>query len=197
MSDFDELMARIPVGQIAAQLGVDRDTADTAIRQALPALVAGMNANSREPSGAASLVGALEQHDPDLLDGAGDLDTVNVQDGEKIVAHVFGSKRGQVVDALGGLGGKSTGIPAALMAKLLPLLAPIVMSYLAKRLGSATASGTTKGGSSGADVLIDILKSILRQGPSPSGQTTGGAGGSAGGFDLGSILGDLLGAGRR
>jgi hypothetical protein len=202
MNDLNDLLAHVPVDQIADRLGVDVATADAAVRQALPALVGGMSANADDPSGAASLAGALEQHDPGLLDGGVELDQVDVADGEKIVGHVFGDNRDGVVQALGGQGSAAAGgIPASLIAKLLPLLAPIVMSYLAKRLGGST--GTTGPAASSGAVLADILASILRQTGSSSassGSSSDSGTAPAGGFDLGSILGGLgglLGGGRR
>ena len=194
MTDLNDLLAHIPVDQLAARLGVDPATAEAAVRQALPALVGGLHANAQDPAGAASLAGALGQHDPGLLDGGVDLDQVDTQDGEKIVGHVFGANHGQVVQQLGGLGGSN--VSGALIGKLLPLLAPIVMSYLARRLGGA--SGTAGGGPAGGGGLADILGSLL--GGRGAGASPGTGGGSAGGFDLGSILGGLgglLGGGRR
>ena len=40
---------------LAAQLGVDPGTAESAVREALPALLGGMQANASDPAGAASL----------------------------------------------------------------------------------------------------------------------------------------------
>jgi len=194
VTDLNDLLAHIPVDQLAARLGVDPATAEAAVRQALPALVGGLHANAQDPAGAASLAGALGQHDPGLLDGGVDLDQVDTQDGEKIVGHVFGANHGQVVQQLGGLGGSN--VSGALIGKLLPLLAPIVMSYLARRLGGA--SGTAGGAPAGGGGLADILGSLL--GGRGAGASPGTGGGSAGGFDLGSILGGLgglLGGGRR
>ena len=115
-----------------------------------------------------------------------DLDGVNAKDGEKIVGHVFGDQRHQVVQQLGTTGGAST--TQELMRRLLPILAPIVMSYLAKRLGGAA------GGQSGG--LGDVLGSILggMTGQQQGGQQQGG--GILGGA-LGDLLGGLLGGGRR
>lgn len=204
MTDLNDLMAHVPVDQLAHRLGVDRATAEAAVRQALPALVGGMSANAQDPAGAASLAGALTQHDPGLLDGDVSLDRIDERDGEKIVGHVFGDNRGHVVRALGAqTPAGAVSVPASLIAKLLPLLAPIVMSYLAKRLGKATGGA---GGASNGAVLAEILATVLREATAskePTGdakEPSGDAAGRAGGFDLGSILGglgELLGRGRR
>jgi hypothetical protein len=192
MSELDDLLSQIPMDQLAQQLGVDEQTAERAARQALPALLAGMNANAQDPAGAASLANALGQHDDALLDGGVSLDHVDTNDGDKIVGNVFGDSRDQVVTRLGGGGGLggSSGIAggdmSGLVAKLLPILAPIVMSFLAKRFlkgGRAGAPGSSSGGGLG-----DLLGGLLGG---------GGQGGQGGQGGLGDLLGGLLGGGRR
>ena len=177
MAELDDLLAQIPMSQVAARLGVDEQTAEQATRQALPALLAGMHANAQDPGGAQSLAEAVNQHQDSLLDGGVDVGQVDTGDGDKIVAHVFGANRDQVVNQLGGVGGSDGG---ALVRKLLPILAPIVMSYLAKRLGQGGGGGAAAQSGGG---LGGVLGSLL-----------GGAGKSGG---LGDLLGGLLGQGRR
>ena len=69
---------------------MDEATAESATRQAIPALLGGLQANSEDPAGAASLAGALGDHSGDLLDGGVDLGQVDTGDGEKIVSNIFG-----------------------------------------------------------------------------------------------------------
>ena len=69
MSAVDDILADIPMDQLAAQLGVDEATAEQATRQAIPALLGGMQANAEDPAGAASLAGALGDHPSELIDG--------------------------------------------------------------------------------------------------------------------------------
>ena len=120
--------------------------------------------------------------------GGVDLDGVDERDGDRIVGHVFGDQRGQVVRQLVTTGGAST--PQDLMAKLLPLLAPIVMAYLAKRLGGGAAAGGQSGGGLG-DLLGSVLGGMSGQqaGQQRIGQQQGGLGDV-----LGGPLGDLLAA---
>ena len=104
------------------------------------------------------------------------LDDVDENDGDRIVGHVFGDQRGQVVRQLGTTGGAST--TSDLMGKLLPILAPIVMAYLAKRLGGGAAAGGQSGG------IGDLLGSVLggmagQQGGQQQGSRAGWAGCSA------------------
>ncbi len=196
MAGIEGLMKELPIGDIAQRLGVDEATAKQAIDQALPTLFGGLQANAQDPAGERSIAEAVSQHPPSLVEGGVNLSDVDESDGEKIVSHVFGGNKEQVVQTLGGLpkgGGK------ALQEKLLPILAPIVLSYLAKQLGGkggkgagglggvlgdilGSAAGGSKGGGVG-DILGDLLGG-------------GGAKGKGGG-GIGHILGGLLGGGRR
>jgi hypothetical protein len=197
VSAVDDILADIPMDQLAAQLGVDEATAEQATRQAIPALLGGMQANAEDPAGAMSLAGALGQHPSNLIDGGVDLNQVDADDGEKIVGNIFGPNQDQVAQTLGGnLGGGQAG---GLIQRLLPILAPIVLAYLSKRLmGQRQGGGQDDplgsilgGGASGAsNPLNDLLSSMLGGGaPSGAGQPSGGS--------ILDMLGGLLGAGRR
>lgn len=186
-SSIDDLLAEIPIDQIAGQLGVDAEQARCAVGGALPALFGGLKANADDPAGAASLAGALSQHDPGLVEGGIDVRQVDTADGEKIVDHVFGASKDQVVAQVSGAAGTDQGI----LQKLLPILAPIALSFLSKKLGGgqAAAPDGSAGGSAAGGGLGDLLGGLL-----------GGGGSSSGGLDVGGVLGSLgglLGGGRR
>lgn len=190
MSAVDEILSQIPLQQLAGQLGVDPQTAEQATRQALPALLGGIQANTADPGGAASFAQAVQQHDGGLVNGGVDLGQIDTNVGQQIVGHVFGANQGQVVNQLGAIGGVGG---QDLIQKLLPILAPIVMSYLASKMfgagGAAAAPAAPAAGGGGiGDVLGGLLGSVL-----------GGGGGAAqqAGPDLGSLLGGLLGGGRK
>jgi hypothetical protein len=199
MSAVDDILADIPMDQLAAQLGVDEATAEQATRQAIPALLGGMQANTTDPAGAMSLAGALGQHPSDLIDGGVDLNQVDTGDGERIVGNIFGPNQDQVAQTLGGnLGGGQAG---GLIQRLLPILAPIVLAYLSKRLmGQRQGAGQDDplgsilgGGASGSSNPLNDLLSSMLGGAAAGG---GGTGQSSGGSIL-DMLGGLLGAGRR
>ncbi|WP_218002416.1 DUF937 domain-containing protein, partial [Nocardia brevicatena] len=139
VTSFDDLLAQIPVPQIAGRLGVDPVTAATAVQTAVPTLLGGLQSNALRPDGAAALVGALARHG-ELVDGAGavDLNRIDVTDGAKIVDRVFGPEKPLVITALGetaGTGGHET------VAELMPLLAPIVLAYLSRQMGPGRHAG--------------------------------------------------------
>jgi hypothetical protein len=193
VSAVDDILADIPMDQLAAQLGVDQATAEQAARQAILALLGGMQANSEDPAGAMSLAGALGDHPSDLIDGGVDLNQVNANDGEKIVGNIFGPNQDQVAQTLSGnLGGQAGGLIKQ------PILAPIVLAYLSKRLrGQLHGTGQDDplgsilgGGASGtSNPLNDLLSSMLGGGGAAGQQSSGGS--------ILDMLGGLLGAGRR
>jgi len=181
MADYDELLAQIPISDIARKLGVDDDVAEDAVQKVLPGLVGGLQANAHDPAGAASLEHALAQHSnrPRLRS----VDEVDTADGEKIVGHVFGSNTDQVAAKLADASPKAN-VTGDLIQKVLPIVAPIVLAWVANKFlgqGSQRSSGSQGG-------LGDLLGGLLG----------GGSGGSsAGGLDLGGLLGGLLGGGSR
>ncbi|MBW0135664.1 DUF937 domain-containing protein [Pseudonocardia abyssalis] len=191
MSPVDEILSQIPMSQLAGRLGVDEKTAEAATRQALPALLGGIQANTDDPGGASSFANAVQQHDTGLAAGGVDLGQVDTADGDKIVGHVFGANRGQVVQQLGSTGALGGKVGQDLIAQLLPILAPIVMSWLASKLtgGAATAPAPTPQAPAGGGGIGDVLGGIL------GGVLSGG--GSGGAPDIGDLLGGLLGGGRK
>jgi hypothetical protein len=186
MAGLDDLFAEIPVQDIATKLGVDEGEVNTAIRTLVPALVGGVQHNVQaDDIDSSKLESAVTtQAASGLLDGGVSVDQVDEQEGNKLVANIFGGNdSGQVASALAGTGAGGSD----LIKKLLPILAPIVLAYIGKQLtkGNAPAETQAQSAPSGGGGLGDILGSIL-----------GGASGGGGGNNpLGSILGSVLGGG--
>lgn len=198
MPDLNDLLALIPVKDIASRLGVDPSVAADGVRAAVPALLGGMEANASDPAGAASLASAIASKSDSLVDGGVNLDEVDTTDGEKIVKNVFGPNTDGVIAALGAAPGQQS---SGMMGSLLPMLAPIVMSFLSKQV-SGGAQESPKGGGIG-----DLLGGLLGGGGGGQGGGGigdllgslfgGGSGGSGGAGGLGDLLGGLLGGGKR
>ncbi len=186
MSAADEILADLPLDQLAAQLGTDPATAEQAVRTALPALFAGLQANvAGDAQGSVSLAQALTQHsDPQLLPGGVDLNDVDTNDGDAIVQHIFANSPDQAQ----ALQASSSGAMSGVISKLLPILAPIVMAYIAKKLGMGNASqpGRQSSDDNGLGGLGGVLGPILGGLLGDGGATSG----SGGGF--GDILGQIL-----
>lgn len=152
MSNIDEILNQLDLNSLANQLGADPGAVQDAARNALPALLMGLGANAQDPAGEASIVSALADHDPHLLDNPVDPSRIDTEDGQKITRHIFGDNQDAVVQQLGGIGGGNQ-----LVQRLLPILAPIVMAWLAKRMQGQPRAGQGGGGG----VLGDILGQVL------------------------------------
>ena len=187
MSAADEILADLPLDQLAARLGTDEATAEQAVRSALPALFGGLQANvTSDSQGPISLAQALTQHsDPRFFDGGVSLGDIDTGDGQAIVRHIFANspEQAQVLQA------SSAGVGGSLISKLLPILAPIVMAYIAKKLGMGSAGQQqqrpSEGGLGGLGDLLGPILGGMFGGGSSSGQP-----GSTGG--LGDMRGQIL-----
>ena len=180
MTDMNALLAQIPVGDIAQQLGIDHDTAEAAVQQVLPGLVGGLQANAAS-GGAASLEKALDAHASRRISSLADVDA---DDGRKIVSNVFGDSTDQVAAKLADNDPKPN-VTTEIIQKVLPIVAPIVLSFLADRFLDKKSSSSGDAGGIGS-----ILGGLLGGGSTSSG-------GDAAGDVLGGLLGGLLGGGRK
>ena len=182
MAGLDDLYAQIPVADIATKLGADQNEVDAAVRTLLPTLVGGLqhNVESNEID-SGQLESAVTVHGiSGLLDGGVNVNDVDENEGDKIVANIFGGNNStSVASALAGAGAGGS----ALIKQLLPILAPIVLAYIGKQFGQTNAPAESQASGGG---LGDILGSVL------------GGGSLGGGADnpLGSILGSVLGGGK-
>lgn len=199
MSDLNDLLSRLPISDIAGQLGVDDKIAMAASAQALPALLGGLAAQTQDEGTAQGLVSALAKHGGGLSEGTINFSEVDTADGEKIVTKVFGGETDTVANQLAGAS-PAAAVDSGLIKKVLPILAPIVLSLItSKILGNKTAGAGTSA-NAGAGDLGSILGGALGGnaagglGSILGGLLGGGAGGSSGG--LGSILGNVLGGGK-
>ncbi len=201
MSEIDDLLGRLPIAEIAGQLGVDEQTASAAVSQVLPALVGGLQQQAESSDDAAqSLASALTQHENDLATGTIDIKQVDTEDGSKIVSHLFGDKTDDVAAALSNQV-PVAGVDQGLIKKMLPILAPIVMSFIVSQITKKAGAGQAAASGGGAGDLGSILGSALGGGGAGGlgnilGSVLGGQAGSGAaspGGALGSILGSILG----
>lgn len=195
---LNDLMKQLPVGDLAASLGISADATEGLLGKMVPGLLGGMAVNTATQSGADSLEHALKQHvrDEPILS----VQEVDVADGEKIVANVFGDKTGDVVAALTS---DTSGASSDLISKMLPMVAPMVMAYLASTVfgsgGNADTSTRKQTQTSAGGGIGDLLGGILSGGGSKSGGPLGdlgkilGGGSSGGSGGLGGLLGSILG----
>jgi hypothetical protein len=180
MSQFDALLDLIPIGEIAEKIGVDKNIAELAVKAAVPVLIGGLAANSSTTEGEKALEGALTKHKGKAPSKVRDVDT---DDGEKIVSHVFGSKKKAVTAAVAEKSGNAT---SEIISQVLPIIAPIVMAWVASQfLGNKESAPEPK------------AKSQATENDSPLGgigEMLGGFVGSKEGQDMiGGVIGGLFG----
>ncbi|MFN8097889.1 MAG: DUF937 domain-containing protein [Dermatophilaceae bacterium] len=170
----DDILNSLDLNQLADMVGADPSDVERAVATGLPALFGGLEANAQDPAGASSILDALGQHDPSLLDGGVDLGSIDASDGEAIAGHIFGANTDDVYNQLGAYGAAG-GLGSSLFRRLLPILAPIVLSYIMKQMTQRTSGGSSSGGSSssGGGGLGDILGQILGGGKSAEPQDSG------------------------
>jgi len=171
------------VDQMASKIGGDNDGIKRAAAMAVPMIMAALKRNSSSRSGAESLAKALDKGHSDggILGNIGDmLGGSSMQNGGKILGHVFGNKQGNMAQQLGrasGLGDKGAG-------DLMSMLAPMVMGALgkAKQQNGAGVSGLQ-------DLLRQEQQTIQRRQPKQMGMIEGMLDSDGDGdVDMGDIL---------
>jgi len=168
------------VQNVARELGVSPQQAETGAAALLPAILGGFQ---KQQAGAGGLGGLLGQ-----LGGGGLLDNVlspeptNVGLGNNVLGQIFGSK--DTSRAVAAHAANQTGLDPALLRKLLPVIAMMAAGYMAKQHGTAPAA--TAGGGIGG-----LLGGLVG-----GGQAAPSRGGLAGMLDAngnGNPLDDILG----
>ena len=167
--DLTGLIDQIPIDQVARKLGVDEKQARAAVQTALPAIVAGLADNTKDRDGEAKLEKALTKHTARSTR----VDDVDEADGEKIVNHVFGAKKGAVTEAAA----SKASVGKDVIEKILPIVAPIVLAWLAQKfLAPKASTGTTAKKSDAGGGLGDLLGGLVgsKQGQDALGGLLGG-----------------------
>lgn len=185
MAGLDDLINQIPVADIASKLGADQGEVSQAIATLVPTLLGSLHENVQADDIDSSKLesAVVSEGESGLLDGGVNVDQLDENQGNQLIASLFGGNdTNQVASALSGAGAPG----GDLIQRLLPILAPIVLAYVGKQFAQNNA-GAAAGGSGG---LGDLLGSIL-------GGAAGGAGGGGNNNPLGSILGSVLGGGNQ
>jgi hypothetical protein len=139
------------VGQIASKLGIPEDVATKAVGALTPALSRGLQRNTEKPGGLDSLLGALStgNHEKYVDQPETIGEEASIEDGNKILGHVLGSK--DVSRNVAGAAALKTGVDSDTLKKMLPMLATVVMGALSKQTkssGGGALSGLTGGAGS-------------------------------------------------
>ena len=126
---LNSLQDKQTVNQLTKSVGADSAQVKKAVELGLPMLMQAMSNNVKTPQGAADLAKALDQHKEDPVDDVlGFLNGADINDGKKILGHVFNQKTQTVEKNLAA----QTGMSSSQVEKLLAQLAPVVLGALGK-----------------------------------------------------------------
>lgn len=129
LSILNSLQEKQTVNQLTKSVGGQPEQVQKAVELGLPMLMQAMSRNAQTPQGAESLNKALEQHKEDPIDDVlGFLKKADINDGKKIVDHVFNQKTQKVEQNLA----SQTGMSQNQIGNLLAQLAPVLLGALGK-----------------------------------------------------------------
>jgi len=172
MSAIDEIMQKLPISQLASQVGASEGDTQTAVQHAVTSLLGGMSANAAD-GGEAALTAAVANHAANPTTDVAQADTA---DGAKIVQNVLGASPKAAATAVAA----KTGVDPALLAKVMPIVAPMIMTYLGSKLTGGSAAKTAVAGGLGG-----LIGNLFGGGSQAAAAPAGGG--------ISSLLGGLLG----
>jgi hypothetical protein len=160
------------IGRIATALGLDRNSAQTAIGAGVPGLLAGLISVASQPGGGQRLVDCAKQNTGTLgnfasMLGSGGQNSF-IEKGSQMLSSLLG---GQDQNALAGALAKFTGLGQGASGSLLGMLAPLVMGTIAQQQGANSLSATGITG-----LLASQKDNIAAALPSGFGNLLGGTG---------------------
>ena len=179
------------IESIARELGVTESQAATGAEALIPAILGGFKKQAQaQDSGLEGLGGLLGQlGGGSLLDNVLSPETTDVDRGNDVLGHIFGSK--DVSRTVAQNAASRSGLSPSLLQKMLPMLAMLVAGYMAKQRGATAPQSAPTGGGLG-----DLLGSVLGgNAVSPASPNAAAPGGLASMLDLngdGNALDDIL-----
>ena len=148
------LLSNESLAGVAKKAGVDIDDVKKVVTSALPSLLGGATAQSKNKETAQGFAEALNQHAKSDTKNIGDfLKDIDIEDGAKILGHLFGQNTLSQAENIS----KKTGVSKANTGNILSLMAPLFMSSLGQQ---ATTQQTT---GAGVGSLMDSLFGMGQQ----------------------------------
>lgn len=125
-----ESLSGEPTRQISRQVGGNEESVQKALGGALPVLLAALNRNAGSAGGAESLLDALGRHDGGVLDDVGGFVSQGTTgEGDGILRHALGERRGTVEAGIG----RMSGLESGTVSQILAMVAPLVMGALGRQ----------------------------------------------------------------
>lgn len=158
------LLSSNSLGALSNNTGVQKPDLKKLLILALPLIIKYMTSNSQSQSGLSSLFGALGAHQNrnSVESQIADADT---EDGQKIIGHILGDDKEQVVDELS----RESGVDAGDVLNVLGTVAPYIMSGLSAATESAqTQQQAAPAGGFDLGGLMSLFGAQPQQEPAPA-----------------------------
>mgnify|MGYP000903930259 FL=1 len=144
----EQINSKAVLGKIGKSVGAKPSQVKKVTELGMPALVQALQRNVSTSEGAAALNKALDQHKDDKVDDlAGFLNNVDVNDGAKMLKHVFAGKDQKVQKNIA----KQTGLKTDQVSGIMAQLAPVLLGAL------GTEKKQKNLDTAGLSDLLDIL----------------------------------------
>ena len=130
--DFSEILKNAgALEQIANQFGIDNTQVEGIVKNAVPEISRSINQNTSSEEGLKSFWDALNDHKDDPIeDMLIDPNKVDLEDGDKILGHIFGERKSEIEQNLS----QAQGLSAGATAGVLKFLAPIIMGMIGRQV---------------------------------------------------------------
>ena len=157
---------------ISSATGSSSSDVTSILANALPSLLAGANKQSQQTSTATSFAKALASHaQDDTSNLASFYNNVDLNDGAKIIQHLFGNQTNSITKNVAA----QAGVTQKQATSVLSAAAPLLLSLLGQQTTAQTKTATTQKAKTAQ--TTDLMSSLLSN------------------VDVGSLIGNMLGSG--
>ena len=156
LSIMSALMGSSSTNNISKATGTSTSDVTSILSSALPLLLTGVNNQASSSSTATSFANALASHSQDNTSNlASFFNTAEMEDGSKIIKHLFGSQTTTATKAIA----KEAGVTQAQASSVLSAAAPYFMSLMGQQTEAATKKATTQEAKTAA--TSSLISSLL------------------------------------
>lgn len=165
--------------EIARRFDLPQQQAQSVLEALMPAFSQGLKRNASDPAGFAGFMQALAggQHSAYFDDPSRAFTPGGMQEGNAILAHLFGSK--DVSRAIARQAESATGISQNLIKQMLPALAPVILGGLFKQMTGQAGTPQQSRASAGSNPFGRIIEEMLKGGFAGPGRAGGNTPGRA------------------
>lgn len=126
----DKLDDSSVIKNLNSSIDADSNSVRQAAKLSIPAMIKGLQENAQTDHGEKDLEKALDRHKDDEVDDMSNfLSGVDKSEGERVLSHMFGERRGRVETNIA----KETGLDVSQVTQIMQQLAPLVLGFLGKK----------------------------------------------------------------